>query len=542
MKMNMKKTLIALSIAVVLLPSISFAQSPSMADLEAQRIQLMEQIIVLLKARIEYLVALLGQKPLVLGVSTTYLSSSTTTATTTPIVKKKKSGGGGGGGGSSHSNPPPAPLVLDMTALDNHFTITANYPLDPQFITVTLNQAPEYTEIPTTLTLHSAVSDGSYQDIELTRVPNELAYTADMRARLGAGLSFTGEFDVVFPDVLLPEVFEYTTYWDGNGVTRTTSMTNPGLIGDDLNFEQSAENPDATTFALDENDKVEYGIFAFDLSTVESVGYVTLNQISINVTVGTTAPSSNLDTLVNAFRIEIDGVSYDAESYVGTGSSASLTFDIAGELAILRNRTVAVVLFADFNSMVNEDQGSTIVASASASDISTIEPITVDGGTVTGDTHTLRVSGALIEATDESVSMQENDDSTTEDNSGIFTIDFEVTGFGTDLYIDDSAIRGTNLSTEGVNYLMMTTDGATTSGSVVMSLSSNADVDGGRYKVDEGNTETFTLTVEYDPSTQGAYRMQLHSLNFKDSNGDPDTQQLTIPVEDYRTNYLTILN
>lgn len=502
----------------------------------------MEQIIVLLKARIEYLVALLGQKPLVLGVSTTYLSSSTTTATTTPIVKKKKSGGGGGGGGSSHSNPPPAPLVLDMTALDNHFTITANYPLDPQFITVTLNQAPEYTEIPTTLTLHSAVSDGSYQDIELTRVPNELAYTADMRARLGAGLSFTGEFDVVFPDVLLPEVFEYTTYWDGNGVTRTTSMTNPGLIGDDLNFEQSAENPDATTFALDENDKVEYGIFAFDLSTVESVGYVTLNQISINVTVGTTAPSSNLDTLVNAFRIEIDGVSYDAESYVGTGSSASLTFDIAGELAILRNRTVAVVLFADFNSMVNEDQGSTIVASASASDISTIEPITVDGGTVTGDTHTLRVSGALIEATDESVSMQENDDSTTEDNSGIFTIDFEVTGFGTDLYIDDSAIRGTNLSTEGVNYLMMTTDGATTSGSVVMSLSSNADVDGGRYKVDEGNTETFTLTVEYDPSTQGAYRMQLHSLNFKDSNGDPDTQQLTIPVEDYRTNYLTILN
>ncbi len=540
----MKKAIISFAVALILVPSISFAATPpNMAALEAHKIQIMEQLIVLLKAQIEQLVAILAQRQMVLGVSTTTLTSSptTTTETTVPIVKKKRSGGGGGGG-SSHSNPPPEPLVLDMTALENHFTISANYPLDPQFITVTLNQAPEYTEIPTVLSLHSAVSDGSFQDIELTKVPNELAYTVDMRARLGAGLSFIGEFDVVFPDALLPEVFEYTTYWDGNGVTRTTSMTNPGLIGDDLNFMQSAENPDAMTFALDEDEKVEYGIFAFDLSTVESVGYVTLNQISINVTVGTFASGSNLDTLVNDFRIEVDGVSYDAEPYVGTGSSALITFDINGELAILRNQTVAVVLFADFNSMDSVDEGSTIVASASASGISTIEPITVDGGTVTGDTHTLRVSGAFSEATDESVSMQENSDFTTEDNSGIFTIEFDVTGFGTDLYIDDSAVQGTNLGIEGVNYLMMTTDGATTSGSAVASVSSTASNEGGRYLVSEGETESFTLTVEYDPVSSASYRMQLHSLNFKNINGDPDTQQLTIPVEDYRTSNLVILN
>ena len=71
-------------------------------------------------------------------------------------------------------------------------------------------------------------------------------------------------------------------------------------------------------------------------------------------------------------------------------------------------------------------------------------------------------------------------------------------------------------------------------------LDSSADVVDGRFRIQEGQTETFTLTVVYDPSTTGFYKLQLYTINYNDTSDDPDTYQRALPESRYETESLSI--
>ena len=77
-------------------------------------------------------------------------------------------------------------------------------------------------------------------------------------------------------------------------------------------------------------------------------------------------------------------------------------------------------------------------------------------------------------------------------------------------------------------------------GTSTASLSSTADTQGTQFLVNEGNTETFTLTVEYDPLVAGFFGVQIYSLNFAVTGVNPTTQQLATPIEDFETDPLSI--
>jgi hypothetical protein len=98
------------------------------------------------------------------------------------------------------------------------------------------------------------------------------------------------------------------------------------------------------------------------------------------------------------------------------------------------------------------------------------------------------------------------------------------------------------MGTAGVNFLVQDNTGTqVAAGTSTASLTSTADTDGSRFKVNEGETETFTLTVNYDPTTAGSFfQVQLYSLNFNDSNADPDTQQKATPAADFQTDQISI--
>ena len=312
--------------------------------------------------------------------------------------------------------------------------------------------------------------------------------------------------------------------------------------GDDLDLESSDDDPDATTISLDEDDNTEASIFAFELSAEDSDGDIEINEVQVEVFV--TGANTSLDILVNDFRLEIDGDSYDAESYTGTGSSTILTFDVDGDSTVTADEVVTAMLYADFENMdVAEREGSTIRATTSASGIDAegVEDVTVDGGNVSGETHTLRTEGTDISFVSADETLKANTDSTLTDDEGVFEIEFEVTAFGGDLYIDDSAASGTTLGTEGVNYRIYEGGSVITTGARVATLDSDAELTGSRFKVEEGETETFTLTVEFDPAATGSFKVELYSVNFNvDSNAAPDVQQLATPSEDFDTASLTI--
>jgi hypothetical protein len=137
--------------------------------------------------------------------------------------------------------------------------------------------------------------------------------------------------------------------------------------------------------------------------------------------------------------------------------------------------------------------------------------------------------------------LQENSDTTTDDNVGIFSLQFDVTAMDDDIWINKTTENDTSMDTAGVNFLIVDGSGnSVTDGFYSATLSSTADTEGTRFRVSEGEAESFTLTVSFDPTSTGFYRVQLYSLNLSNSNSNPSKQKLALPKEDYNSDYIFI--
>jgi hypothetical protein len=546
----MKKTLVAFAVALVLIPSFSYATTH--ADLEKQRIQLLEQVIVLLKARLGELLALkeAGQLPTV-GTSTL---TSANEATSTPIIKKKRSGGGSSNRRDAEVEPiviiAPEPLVLDMAGEENIFSVHANKPLDPTFIAITgrsigMDPGAFISEIPNSLTIRAKTSTDVLFDIALLPDLPNLRYTGNMQGLLPEGVTFTGEFEIVVPEFFQDAEIAYTIYLETNGESREIDVTyNETDEVAELLVSVSAEDPDATTIVLDEDDNTEAVIFAFDLSSEEGEEGIDLNSITINVIVDANGIIS-VDDLVNDFRLEIGGDSFDAESYTGTGTTTEITFDIDGDVDLDPREQVTATLYAEFeNSQDPALEGSRITASVDPQHISadSWNDVVIHGPIITGETHTLRTESLVVELIDESVVMRENDETTSTDNTGVFTLEFAVTPFGDDIYLPFGASRTTDL-TAGVEFSIINTNtnAVVTTGQTIVSLDTEDFALSNSFEINEGDSQNFILVVSYDPVVSGTYKLRLDDINFANTDAAIATDTQDVSDEDIDTAQVTIV-
>jgi hypothetical protein len=309
---------------------------------------------------------------------------------------------------------------------------------------------------------------------------------------------------------------------DGPGSTdKSTFEMTEASEGDDLALESSDDDPDATTFAVDEDDETEIMIFAFDLSAEDSDNDIELDKLYINAHADGTDGTS-MNAIVDDFRIEIDGDSFDAESYTGTSKQVNgIWFDIDGDVTIDADEKVTVMVYANLNDVASSFSDATIQASTTAStvDAEGADDVTATGGTVEGNVHTLRLTGVDAELVSEDTTLDENDDTKTNDDEGEFTIEFDLTAFGDDIYVPFGAATATDL-TSGFEFSILDNSnnavdltGATTTISVDIEDGSQEKTNS--YKINEGTTETFTLTVKYGPgATHGSYKLQLDTVNF----------------------------
>ena len=124
----------------------------------------------------------------------------------------------------------------------------------------------------------------------------------------------------------------------------------------------------------------------------------------------------------------------------------------------------------------------------------------------------------------------------------------DVTAFEADLYVDKTAASSTGTNA-GIVFRM--TDGSGnhvgTSSVPAASLSATAETEIGsdsvsRFVVKEGETETFTLTVTFDPEVQGFYAVEIFGVNYKVQNTGAATvsTQKALPVEDFESDPLSI--
>jgi hypothetical protein len=349
---------------------------------------------------------------------------------------------------------------------------------------------------------------------------------------------------------------ESLRFFDADGVATTEEGASTGATIDtdevatfnievageneELKFSLSSGNPESSDIVVDEtsatNDEtiLEYKIKAKD-------GDIDLNNLAVKLTT-----SDDIDDVISDVTLEVDGQTFNDDSSTASPSSTSTyEFDIDGDVTIDEDDEVIVKVIVDFKKQTgNYSNGTTIKAEVTSTERDLTDAEGADDldtdqftGTAIGDTHTLVATGIVLPIDGVTVSADTTGDN---DQTGEFTIKFEVTAIEGDFYITDNATASTS-ATDGIAYQVEVGTGTTTNSGV---LSSTADEEtDGVFTVREGETETFTLTVTVDTSATTQARVTLSEVNYStDTDGVSATMAVynPTPASDFRTDYKNI--
>lgn len=313
---------------------------------------------------------------------------------------------------------------------------------------------------------------------------------------------------------------------------------NEAGFDDELIIKTSSNDPDASTLMVEDSSKSDwYTVFVFDLDTDDSINDIEINNVAFNVT---TDGTSTVGKVIDDVEITIDGDSYDDWAYEDTtdGTTRRIDVDVDGDHVIDAGDRVEVEVMLRFKSAngTNYTTGEKVsLATVNTEFDAEGADDVVAEGSASSDTHTLLTEGIDTDMTDASAVVTTGTNNN--DDYATFEIEVEITAFEQDVYIKTD---GSDIDAVVVNNASATTSVA----SVV--LDSSAEESNNRFEINEGETETITLTVTYGPGV--AYsgetvRLRLNSIGFYPSSTSVvKTTQTTLPASDYRTGFVTLVN
>jgi len=307
---------------------------------------------------------------------------------------------------------------------------------------------------------------------------------------------------------------------------------------DEVIVKTSSNDPDAATLQVEDDSKSDdYHVFSFDLDTDDSTNDIDLNEVKLTVTVS----SSSYNTLVDDAELVIGDVTIDDVDVTnGTGTTATLTFNVDGDVTIDAGDRVEAKLMLTFKSLALGNEGVTVSAAITGNttniDAEGSDDITAISGSATGEAHTLRTTGINAALKTVSAAVTTADGNT--NDYATYKIAVDVTAFEQDVFISTNPASSTS-------YSLVDGAGATaTTGSRSVTLTSTGDENGGYFEINEGETETITMTVTYTPGVANtAARLVLGSIIFNDAASMVTPQTWTAsPATTYRTDVVTIVN
>lgn len=279
---------------------------------------------------------------------------------------------------------------------------------------------------------------------------------------------------------------------------------------------------------------------------------MTIDSLPVTL-VSTTADVSKITGNVT---LKINGETFD-ETVSGTGSSKVITFDNL-DLDVSADATITGTVTADINSRVtaNYEEGDTLTASISSSSIANIDVEDTNGdqlvsgdrsGSAVGEVMTFRSTG--VNTVMGTASYEKTTDNSGNVTSVTYKIPVSVTSFGNTLYVGQSAQLETTATASTAFALVFQNSEnpsvSNTISSASITLSSNATIDANGYRLDDGSTKNFTISVVLStPSTVNkSYRVALKQIRtFTESSLLNATNSNLLPVEQFQTDYQFINN
>lgn len=317
---------------------------------------------------------------------------------------------------------------------------------------------------------------------------------------------------------------------------------------DELIIKTSSNDPDNSTFEVESDKKSDwYKVFVFDIDTDDSERDIQIETMSVLLT--TSLP---FETMIDDVEIVIDGRTIDDYMFATSGNgpfNTVITFDVDGDVVIDGGDRVDAELYLRFKALSSENEGATVQGSMPSN---LTDEIVAEGynvltaadlsGATTGDLHVIRTTGIVVEGNNSSATVTTVDG--TSNDYGTFQVRVNVTAFEQDVYIQKSMNAISWSMRDAAGKVVDVPEDAITA--TLTSTADNGGTGNAFFEINEGETEQFTITVEYTPAQAStAVRMQLEDITFDGtgSTSASDNQTwIATPNTDYRTSVVTIVN
>lgn len=302
-------------------------------------------------------------------------------------------------------------------------------------------------------------------------------------------------------------------------------------------------NPDGTVVTVDEsNDTTDVLVEAFDVKAKHQD--ITIDAIPVQListsSVANAPGGHTLAGVVKRATLKMDGKTIKTKT-IPSSATAETGYQVLFDnlnLDISEDDTASFEVYVDLNNAdyTTFATGTTLYATTTGNDGAwDVEDANGDSvtpsGSVNNSSDTLVFQTAGISATFVSSSATKSftADSSAERDIGTFKIVFDVTAVGGDMYIDNDVAKdfdrnGTGSSATGFQYATTSnsTTGSSTTPYISASGTNSGDVSGasGYYKINEGDTRRFTLSVDVQANSgvaSGVAGVQLTGINFSDT-------------------------
>jgi len=345
---------------------------------------------------------------------------------------------------------------------------------------------------------------------------------------------------------------------DGNGFSTEDGVNLTETFGVDsedvakLSVQASSNDVEATTIETSTTDTTEkVPVFTFEIEEENGVD-ATINDMTVTITALTAAGLGVGEATVFSDAYLYEGSTLLGSESVATGGVVQFT-DIGLDIGANDTAELTVKLtVADASDFAEGDTVSVTIAGSTDIDDATDANGNDEGdmtltGTATSETHQLRSSGIIV-VFDSSSYLKTTSDTSGIDETVQFTLEFDVTAFGADMYIDktcsDSSAPDTTLY---VTAVAVSLDGdADGSSTTCTDFDSTGDEGTNAFEVLEGQTEHFTVTVlglGGEAGTLGTavtYTARLESIAYvstADAGGDT---VYSFNLSDYKSSAVTV--
>jgi len=331
----------------------------------------------------------------------------------------------------------------------------------------------------------------------------------------------------------------------GGAATESFSMDAQKMAKVSIN--SSSNDLKATIIEVSDSDETkEVTVFKFELEEENDVD-ATIEDMTLTIETGEVSGTTDESAVVSEAFLYQGSTLIGSESVSSAGVAAfeNLKLKISGD------DTEELTLKLTFADQSGYAQGTSVkvyvtsitdAKDANGNDESDIIA-TYSANSVYSEVHTLRTTGLMIKGISEEAKRTSIADASGEFDQGTYTLVFELTAFGDDVYVDNTTPVEDNdgiYVTTSTSY-SISNDTNNSSVAVLNATSGDFKPLSESWLIKKGKTARFTLEVTATASADSSASVTLENIGYAASNVTGTTSFLVPALSEYQTNSITLL-